>query len=131
MNLRNTLLSRRHSLPKARRPGPGLGPEIPCDREDFGGCDRVSIAGRANVAELRLQVPTPLRLGFSCRRSRRSAPLVRLVPVDADADVDSERHGQLRSACHVLAQRCSHHRHLVLGHLQHQLIVHLHDEPRA
>ena len=59
--------------------------------------------------------------------------LVRLVPVVADADLDDQRHLELaRRRLPSARARCALHGfELGLGHFEHQLVVHLHDQLRA
>ena len=53
---------------------------------------------------------------------------VRLVPVRSGADIDPQRHTQLRGGGHSFPDGCRHRLHGITAHLEHQLIMDLHDE---
>src|SRR5579864_4208718 len=54
-----------------------------------------------------------------------------LSPVVADFDVNFEGYAQLRCGAHVLTQQRNQRRHLTLGCLQEELVVHLQQHARA
>ena len=55
---------------------------------------------------------------------------MRLIPVRAAAELDFERHGQLRGRGHACADCKRGLGHEIRAHFEHQLVVHLHDESR-
>src|SRR5882757_3186267 len=61
---------------------------------------------------------------------REAHALMRLVPVTSDPHVYLQRHRKIRSADHVCPCLSYERLHRLVGDLEHQLIVHLHDEPR-
>ena len=72
-----------------------------------------------------------IRLSRNAASLRLMAPSMRLIPVQADPYIDLERDGKFGCRDHMLSEpRC---RVLdgVVGDFQHELVMHLHDEPRG
>src|SRR5271169_378951 len=56
---------------------------------------------------------------------------MRLVPVSAYTDIDLERYRKFRRARHGFAHFGHYAVDRLIGHLQHEFVVYLHDEPRG
>ena len=69
-------------------------------------------------------VPMPTALA---EPTARGAGLVRLVPIGAGADVDSQRHTQFAGAGHLVADGLCNTLSSVSADLKHQFVVYLHD----
>ncbi len=106
-----------------------MGPLLPGSRLGLRNCPGSRTPHRRPHASTRLG-RIPIRFAHGAP-APGLAPLVRAFPVGTHADVDHQRHRELRDAGHVTRQLRTHARFLVRRHLQHQLVVHLQHEARV
>src|SRR4030088_3225451 len=97
-------------------------------RRTFGGPSRTDITRRPTTAARRSRA-TVSTSGSS--GTRRLANGCHLLPVLTDLDVDNQRNNQLGGTAHGVTDEEDGVIQLLVGHLEHELVVHLEQQPRA